>query len=127
MLEAMAGSAPSFLRANGTIAPATPLKQQLMVTARNTTTLSISATGLFTIVAKMNIAIAPVTPVSAPLKVPNTLSLIRSVRSFPDLKSPKVIPRKHTASACTSAISQTKVGMFHLNHQAVAQFYKADD
>src|SRR3954463_9520547 len=43
MLDAIAGSAPSFFITNGTIVPATPLKQQLMVMARNTTELSISA------------------------------------------------------------------------------------
>ena len=58
MLDAIAGSAPKFLRANGTIAPATPLMRQLMAVARNTTTPSITA-GLFTMVAKMNIAITP--------------------------------------------------------------------
>ncbi len=58
MLDAIAGSAPNFLRTNGTIAPATPLMRQLMAVARNTTTPSITA-GLFTMVAKMNIAITP--------------------------------------------------------------------
>jgi hypothetical protein len=39
------------------MAPATPLKQQLIVIARNTTKLSIKANWLFTIVAKINMAI----------------------------------------------------------------------
>jgi len=50
MLDAIAGSAPSFFITKGTIAPATPLKQQLIVMARKTTKLSISAWGLFTMV-----------------------------------------------------------------------------
>ncbi len=78
MLDAVAGSAPNLLRANGTMAPATPLKQQLIVIARNTTTLSIRAKGLFTIVAKMNIAIPPVIPVKNPLNVPSNISLLHS-------------------------------------------------
>src|SRR5439155_11432551 len=54
---------PKFFENSGTTAPTTPLIRQLIVVARNTITPSITATGLFTIVAKTNIAIPPVTPV----------------------------------------------------------------
>src|SRR5450756_2237655 len=64
MLEAVAGSAPYFFSASGTMAPLMLLMTQLPVIARNTTTLSLGATDKCMRVAAAYMAMAATSPVS---------------------------------------------------------------
>ena len=109
ILDAVQGSAPSRFKTNGMNAPERPLIMQLAIIATKVTKARIKArsagqsiigsSGFACILAKMNIPIPAVIPTSAPFAKPSNASLITSAFSLPGLSSPRVIPRRATASA----------------------------